>query len=92
MGNWYPFPKKWEQNIVVILNIYGARSMFLLFCDHQDTEYESCGIYMSISQPIFTYNKISNYIWNNNIYSVQYGRKYCGNYSYSWSLSHVPTI
>ena len=27
------------ENIVVVLNIYGAR-VFKLFCDHQDTEYE----------------------------------------------------
>ena len=25
-------------NIVVVLHIYGARAIFLLFCDNQDTE------------------------------------------------------
>ena len=33
-----------DKNIVVTLNIYGARAIFLLFCDHQDTEYELCEI------------------------------------------------
>ena len=39
----------------MILHIYRARSNYLLFCDHQDTEFESCEIEMSISQPIFTH-------------------------------------
>ena len=33
-----------DKNIVVTLNVYGARAIFLLFCDHQDTEYELCEI------------------------------------------------
>ena len=32
---------KMGENIVAILHIYGARSIFLLYCDHQDTESES---------------------------------------------------
>ena len=47
-----------------ILHIHGARAIFLLFCDHQDTESESCEIDMSISQPIFTHK---------NIYQMLYG-------------------
>ena len=43
-GQWYPYSIIWEQNIVVIIHIYGARAISLLFCDHQDTEYESCEI------------------------------------------------
>ena len=30
----------WEQKIVVVLHIYGALAISLLFCDHQDTESE----------------------------------------------------
>ena len=30
-----------RENVVVILHIYEALAIFLLFCDHQDTEYES---------------------------------------------------
>ena len=36
----YPFPTRWEKNIVVVLHIFGARAISLLFCDHQDTESE----------------------------------------------------
>ena len=35
------YSTRWEQNIVVVLHIYGALSISLLFCDHQDTESES---------------------------------------------------
>ena len=40
MGQQYPSSTIWEREVVVILNIYGARSIFLIFCDLQDTEYE----------------------------------------------------
>ena len=35
------YSTRWEQNIVVVLHIYGALSISLLFYDHQDTESES---------------------------------------------------
>ena len=31
---------KMGENIVVVLHIYGTRAIFLIFCDHQDTELE----------------------------------------------------
>ena len=31
---------KWENNTVVILHIYGARAIFVLFYDDQDSEKE----------------------------------------------------
>ena len=37
----YPYFKRLEQNIVVIIHIYGDRAIFVLFCDQQDTESES---------------------------------------------------
>ena len=39
MGQKYPYSTRWEQNIVAILHIYGARKFFRLFCYHQDTEF-----------------------------------------------------
>ena len=39
MGEQYPYPTRWVKNIVVFINVYGARYIFLLFCDHQDTEF-----------------------------------------------------
>ena len=88
----YLYSTKWEQNIVVVLNIYRDKAMYLPFRDHQDTGYESSGIYMSISQPIFTHEKISNYIRINKINTLQYGRKNCGNSSYLRSFSRAPPI
>ena len=55
--------------------MYGALDIFLLFCDHQDTEYEACEIYISISQPIFTHKNISEYIWINDIHTLRDGEK-----------------
>ena len=37
-GQQYPHSKKLEKDTVAILHIYGARSIFLLFYDDQDTE------------------------------------------------------
>ena len=34
MGQRYPYYTIWEKNTVVIIHIYGARAIFLLFCDH----------------------------------------------------------
>ena len=33
---------KMGENILEILHIYGASAIFLLFCDNQHTESESC--------------------------------------------------
>ena len=40
LGDNYIYTLKWVENIVVVLHIYEARAIFVLFCDHQDTEYE----------------------------------------------------
>ena len=76
----------WELNIAAIIHIYEARANFILFCDHPDTECKSCEIEMSISQPIFTHNNISKAIWDNDIHTIQYRRKYCGSSLYLWSF------
>ena len=34
----YPYPTRWDKNIVVNIHIYGAIAIFLLFCDHRDSE------------------------------------------------------
>ena len=38
VGLLYSYSIRWEQNIVVIINFYGARAIFLLFYDYKDTE------------------------------------------------------
>ena len=40
IGQKYQYSTRWEQNIVSIIHIYGARYIYLLFCDYQDTESE----------------------------------------------------
>ena len=45
-----------------IPHIYGARAVLLLFCDHQDTESESCEIEIGVAGPIFT-QKLSKPLW-----------------------------
>ena len=40
IGKRYPNPGKAEENIVVILHIYGARAIFLLYYYHQDTKFK----------------------------------------------------
>ena len=42
MGQRYPYFTRWEKHIVVIIYIYWALAIFLLFYDHLDTESESC--------------------------------------------------
>ena len=37
MEQWCPYSTKWEDDIVVILHIYGDRANFLLFYDNEDT-------------------------------------------------------
>ena len=39
---------------MLILHIYGARAIFLLFCNHQDTESESREMEIGVAGLIFT--------------------------------------
>ena len=54
IGQRYPYYKKWEKHIVIILHIYGAIATFLLFCDHQDTELEKREMVIDVFQSIPT--------------------------------------
>ena len=40
MEKLYSYSKIWENNIVVIIYIYWARAILILFSNHQDIEYE----------------------------------------------------
>ena len=68
-----PYFTRCEKHTVFVLYFFcWSRAMFLLFCDHQETEYESCEIKMSISQPVFTHNNyIKGYVWQHYIYSTR---------------------
>ena len=63
------------RKMVAILHIYGAIAILLLFCDHQDTESESCKMEIGVAGTISTWKKISKDIWDNEIHTLQYGRK-----------------
>ena len=64
------------------IHMYGAGAIYLLFCCHQDTEYESREIEMSIYQPKITPKNISKYLWDNYIHTIQDWRICCGSSSY----------
>ena len=57
MGQLYPCSTIWDKDIVAILNIYGSRAIFLLFCDHQDNESESQDIELGVSGTRFNHKK-----------------------------------
>ena len=48
-------PYKMAENIVAIIHIYGAKAIFLIFSNHQDTEYKSRGMEISVAGLIFTH-------------------------------------
>ena len=77
---------------MVILHIHGARAVFVLFYDDQDTEKDLCEIQISTSQLIFTNKNISKALWDNDIHTLKTGGKYCGKSSYLWSRRHFSTI
>ena len=60
---------------MIIVHHHGARAIFLLFCDHTDTESESREIEVRISQSIFTHKNISKSLCDNAFNTIQDGRK-----------------
>ena len=66
---------KMSRNTVVNLHIYGARSIFLLFHDDQDTEFELCQIQMIKYQLISTHKNIPMALWENGIHTIQNGER-----------------
>ena len=69
-----------SEKSVAILHIYGARTIFLLFCYHQDTKSESRDIEICVAGPIFPQGKNTKgsivkwypypKIWANNIVAI----------------------
>ena len=58
---------------MLILRIYGARTILLIFCCHQDTELESREENI-LSDTLLTHKNTPNYIWENDIHTIQHGR------------------
>ena len=77
---------------MTVLHICGDRAIYLLFCDHQDTESEAREMEIGADEPILT-EKIHPSIYGIKI-SIFYkiGENICVNSSYLWSFSHFPTI
>ena len=48
--------------VFVILHIYGARVIFLLFCNHKENESESQEMEIGVAGPIFTYKNTKGYM------------------------------
>ena len=62
IGQKYLYHTRWEQNIVEILYIYGARAIYLLFYDNQGTESEWREIYIGVAGPISNHQHITGYM------------------------------
>ena len=77
----YPSSTRQKKKIMVIILIYMARVIFLLFCVRQDTKYEERETNISIDIPIFTKKKVRKALCDKDIYTLQDGKK-CGSYSY----------
>ena len=82
MGQGYSHSTKWEKITAVILHIYGARAISYYFMMTK-TLYQSNGN-KNILTNIY-YENISKALRDNDIHTLQNGRKYCGNSSYLWS-------
>ena len=60
------------ENVLVMLHIYGAIAIFIIFYYHQDTESESQEMEIGIAVPIITQNiYISKYLWDKNIHTLK---------------------
>ena len=73
IGQLYSYYTRWVSTIVVILHIYGPRAIFILFCNYQDTEFESGEMKSVAAATIFT-KKIYNAQWDSFINTPQYDK------------------
>ena len=73
------------ENIVEVLRVCGASDIFLLFCDHQDTESESREMEIGVSWTNIHPEKYQRLYGKMISILHKMGEKYCGNYSYLWS-------
>ena len=60
------------EKIVVVLQIYGARANFLLFCNHQETESDLRETEIGVSEPIFTQKNIKGSMGQQYTYSTRW--------------------
>ena len=75
MGKWYPYSTRWVKNIAVILHVFGALAIFLLFYDDQDTESESWEMEIGVVGPILNHkNKMKCSMGQLYPYSTKWGK------------------
>ena len=79
------------KTIVAILYIYVVISIFLLFCNLRDTEFESREIEIGVAGPILT-QKISKYVRVNDIHNPQDRRKILLQFLIFMELELFPNI
>ena len=70
MGQIFWYYTRLLGNIVLVLCIYWDLAMLILFCDHQETEYESWDMESGVSWPILI-QKNPEALWNNDIHTLQ---------------------
>ena len=96
MTQLYVYSIKGVKNIEVIIHIYGALAILILFWDHQDTESESWDIKIGVAGTLLTQKKTSKALWDNNIHTLQYMRNsvdktliilYIHNKDSNWALN-----
>ena len=71
MRKQYLSSRKWEKTYVVIIHIYGSRDFFLIFCDNQDTEYDSQRNDFGIAGTILTHRITPKDLWDNGVHTLQ---------------------
>ena len=62
----------YEKNVVII-HIYGARAISVLFCYHQDSACDIYETYISISKPIFNHKEIPKATKDTGIHTTKNG-------------------
>ena len=91
MGKWYPYSMIWVEIIVVIIHVYGAKTILLLFCVHQGTKYVHWEIEICVARSIF--NKKKQNLYGKPISTFyKMGGGNCGIYSYLWRYSYFLLI
>ena len=69
------------ERIVVVIRIYGDIAIFLLLCDHKDSELQSWELVIGESRSVLTQGKIKGYMGQWYAESKKW-KFYCGRSSY----------
>ena len=87
MGYQYPYPKRWQENIMVVLHIYGDKSIsyYFLMSKTLKTSHKNWKlVYLDQYKPFLN---IQCSLGQRYLYSTMW-EEMCCIYSYLWSKSH----